>query len=429
VSETDKRNELGAHKIKGEKGKIKSSASKKEDNKKGEIVKHDAKVGKSKESTTKSQAKESETKKVAGEKGKNKGIAGKSEIIKQKEGKTREGGGGKGKQKDVKETHQKGSSNSGDSFTSVGKKGKNDKTENSKSKGRNEAAVKKKEEDNSHKHTNNVSSGKDKRVNKKQNNTSMGKGKKATKAELRSDTKTIPQSRVAPKDEIEEEEEEEEGKEGEKEEVDVAEEEEEDNEKERLKGREESDDAEDELPKTTAADAPSFRKHGGGGDENFASERPTSLRQAAAPDSRVYPDYVPTVEQVVHLLRSERALDLVVVNLQGQVNYTNYFIIASGRSDRHNTTMAQLILSRYKNVLIEAGLPARVEGAGTPWVAVDMGSIVVHLFNTASRHYFALDKRSALLSDNEKLRDAEEEEYFANVDEEDKKRVRKGKVR
>ena len=65
-------------------------------------------------------------------------------------------------------------------------------------------------------------------------------------------------------------------------------------------------------------------------------------------------------------------------------------IVASGRSQRHVTTLADKLADRLK----EYGLsPMSIEGKETgDWVLVDCGDIVVHLFKPETRDMYQLEK-------------------------------------
>ena len=89
-------------------------------------------------------------------------------------------------------------------------------------------------------------------------------------------------------------------------------------------------------------------------------------------------------------LDDRKAFDVVSVNLSGKSSIADYMIIASGTSQRHIASTAQLLreeLKRmgYKNISIE-GMPM------CDWVLLDCGDIIVHLFRPEVRHFYNLEK-------------------------------------
>jgi len=89
-------------------------------------------------------------------------------------------------------------------------------------------------------------------------------------------------------------------------------------------------------------------------------------------------------------LDDDKAENVVTVDLAGKSSFADYMIVASGRSQRHVTTLADKLADRLK----EYGLsPMSIEGKETgDWVLVDCGDIVVHLFKPETRDMYQLEK-------------------------------------
>ncbi len=65
-------------------------------------------------------------------------------------------------------------------------------------------------------------------------------------------------------------------------------------------------------------------------------------------------------------------------------------VIASGRSNRHVSAVADHLISALKDAGF--GLP-RVEGQGAAdWVLIDAGDIIVHVFRPEVREFYNLEK-------------------------------------
>jgi ribosome-associated protein len=84
-----------------------------------------------------------------------------------------------------------------------------------------------------------------------------------------------------------------------------------------------------------------------------------------------------------------RCSDLVVMDLKGLSNTTDYFVIATGTSNRQMRTVADEI----SKVAREAG-NARFGMAGydqARWIVVDFIDVVVHVFDQEYRDYYDLE--------------------------------------
>ena len=65
-------------------------------------------------------------------------------------------------------------------------------------------------------------------------------------------------------------------------------------------------------------------------------------------------------------------------------------VIASGRSNRHVSAVADHLITALKDAGL--GLP-RVEGlAAADWVLIDAGDVIVHVFRPEVREFYNLEK-------------------------------------
>lgn len=115
-----------------------------------------------------------------------------------------------------------------------------------------------------------------------------------------------------------------------------------------------------------------------------------------------------TEEIARHAARSaldRKALDVVVLDVRGRTGYADYLVIASGTSDRHVQSIAELIAQEAK----QAGIPVvGTEGAREgQWALIDLGPVVAHVFHEYTREVYNLESlhknaaRLALTSDAE----------------------------
>lgn len=89
-------------------------------------------------------------------------------------------------------------------------------------------------------------------------------------------------------------------------------------------------------------------------------------------------------------LDDDKAEDIVVIDLAGKSSFADYMIVASGRSQRHTSTIADKLNTRLKEL---GAPPLSIEGKESgDWVLVDCGDIIVHLFRPEIREMYNLEK-------------------------------------
>jgi ribosome-associated protein len=94
--------------------------------------------------------------------------------------------------------------------------------------------------------------------------------------------------------------------------------------------------------------------------------------------------------RVVELAGDKKASDIVLLDVRGQTTMTDYFVICSGASDRQLNAIADGIISGMKD---EDDGPASREGdAGSHWLLVDFGGVIVHVMSKPEREFYQLEK-------------------------------------
>jgi len=93
---------------------------------------------------------------------------------------------------------------------------------------------------------------------------------------------------------------------------------------------------------------------------------------------------------VIDSLEEMKGNEIVVLDVQGNTSVTDFMIIASGTSTRHVASLANNVVVNVK----EQGVrPLGVEGqSGSEWVLVDLGDIVVHIMQPATRQFYDLER-------------------------------------
>ncbi|WP_316013573.1 ribosome silencing factor [Roseobacter sp. HKCCA0434] len=96
------------------------------------------------------------------------------------------------------------------------------------------------------------------------------------------------------------------------------------------------------------------------------------------------------LELVLRSLDDDKAEDIVPISLKGKSAMADHMVVATGRSSRQVSSMAEKLLERLKDA---TGQSARVEGRETgDWVLIDAGDVIVHLFRPEVREFYQLEK-------------------------------------
>jgi ribosome-associated protein len=86
-----------------------------------------------------------------------------------------------------------------------------------------------------------------------------------------------------------------------------------------------------------------------------------------------------------------KALDIMQLDLRGILDYTDYFVICSGRSDRQTKAIQDAIQMGMKQD--HGMLPRRVEGVTQGrWILMDYLDVIVHVFTPETREYYRLEQ-------------------------------------
>jgi len=111
-------------------------------------------------------------------------------------------------------------------------------------------------------------------------------------------------------------------------------------------------------------------------------------RHAGAPPAE-NPKALALARRIGGLVGDKKALDVVVLDVRGKTSYADYFVIASGESERQVAAMADHVTEELK----KAGeQPFGTEGQATgQWVLIDYGEVVAHLFFTEVRAFYDLE--------------------------------------
>ena len=95
-------------------------------------------------------------------------------------------------------------------------------------------------------------------------------------------------------------------------------------------------------------------------------------------------------DEIAELAADKKAIDIVVLDLRGVVGYADFFVIASGGTERQTKAIHDGIHHGLKER--HGLLPRRVEGVGEArWILMDYLDVVVHVFTPETRAYYRLE--------------------------------------
>jgi ribosome-associated protein len=97
------------------------------------------------------------------------------------------------------------------------------------------------------------------------------------------------------------------------------------------------------------------------------------------------------LQQIVFSAAAEKkAIDIVLLDLRGRSDITDYFMICSGSSKAQVQAIANAII---EEALLTKNKPAFTEGysSGT-WVIIDFMDIIVHVFHKDAREFYDLER-------------------------------------
>ena len=106
-------------------------------------------------------------------------------------------------------------------------------------------------------------------------------------------------------------------------------------------------------------------------------------------------------ETILNTLDSNKALDVVSIDLTGKSSMADYMIIASGTSSRHIQSLSEQVLEQFKNNGISN---CKIEGKeSSDWKLVDGIDLIVHIFNPEKRKFYELEKMWSELIPKERV--------------------------
>lgn len=97
-----------------------------------------------------------------------------------------------------------------------------------------------------------------------------------------------------------------------------------------------------------------------------------------------------TFDAALASLENAKAEAIVPIDIRGRSSIGDYMIVASGRSHRHVSAVADHLLQALHAIGCKG---IRVEGLDSgDWVLIDTGDVIVHIFRPEVRDFYNLEK-------------------------------------
>ena len=106
-------------------------------------------------------------------------------------------------------------------------------------------------------------------------------------------------------------------------------------------------------------------------------------------------------EIIIKTLDSNKALDIITIDLKDKSSMADYMIIASGTSSRHIQSLSEQVLEKLKDNGVQN---SKIEGKdSSEWKLVDGIDLIVHIFHPEKRKFYELEKIWSELIPKEKV--------------------------
>ena len=95
-------------------------------------------------------------------------------------------------------------------------------------------------------------------------------------------------------------------------------------------------------------------------------------------------------KNIERILDSNKAQQIISINLKNKSYIADYMIIASGTSSRHLQSLSEILVYELKKLGIDN---CRIEGKESKeWKLVDAHDVIIHIFHPEKREFYDLEK-------------------------------------
>ncbi|MBI3241402.1 MAG: ribosome silencing factor [Chloroflexi bacterium] len=104
-------------------------------------------------------------------------------------------------------------------------------------------------------------------------------------------------------------------------------------------------------------------------------------------------DSLTFARSLVEAIEDKKGENIVLLDISGQSIFADYFVIATGASDRQLRALADGVNDAAENRIKRKVILRRLdEQAESGWVLIDLGGVIVHLFSAAQRKHYNLEE-------------------------------------
>lgn len=95
------------------------------------------------------------------------------------------------------------------------------------------------------------------------------------------------------------------------------------------------------------------------------------------------------IKIAANALNEKKAKEITAIKIADLTVLSEYFLICTATS----STQVRALCDQVEEKLEEAGVnPHHIEGKTTGWIALDYGSVIIHIFMSDQREFYGLDK-------------------------------------
>jgi ribosome-associated protein len=110
------------------------------------------------------------------------------------------------------------------------------------------------------------------------------------------------------------------------------------------------------------------------------------MKSATKKETKLPPD----LQRAIELAIDRKGQDMMLLDLRGLSNSTDYFLLVNGTSDTHVRAVADHIIDELRKEGMRAD---HIEGLRTGrWVLIDFIDFVIHVFHPTAREFYQLER-------------------------------------
>src|SRR5438128_2329784 len=95
-----------------------------------------------------------------------------------------------------------------------------------------------------------------------------------------------------------------------------------------------------------------------------------------------------TLDRIIAAADELKAENIETLDVRDKTSIADYFVVCSGTSDRHVSSIADKVLERMAEAKVK---PLRREGDRTGWVLQDYGDVILHVMREEQRQFYDLE--------------------------------------